>query len=117
MNDAQLVLTATQTLLADEKNWCKLAPARDRSGNLVATPASKDAFAFCLLAGLGKAADALGLGANDARQFLTLAIMEITGLDEMRVSILGFNDDHDHATVMRALARAIELARGEAAAA
>lgn len=115
MNDAHTVLVTTMALIQDEKNWCKLAAARDRSGNLV-QPHHKDAFAFCLLAAIAKAAEELKLESARARQFVVEAIMEILVLEEMRVSILGFNDTTDHATVLRALTRATELAAAAEAA-
>jgi len=110
MNPAHKVLVATQTLLADESRWSQLAPARTPSGEICQSTTSKAA-KFCLLTALIRSAEEIGLHEVHLMHFVEQAIMEITGVDAMRVSVLGFNDNADHATVMRAIGRAVELAK------
>ncbi len=101
MNDTQCLLWAAQMLISDPKDWVQGCAATDADG---ASAEYCKACKFCAWGAI-HAVEPTWDAANNA-----LDVLRMVARSHGCGSVPAFNDKHNHAAVMAAFDRAIELA-------
>jgi len=116
------ILTEARALLSDPKRWTEGDFALDEHGNGVYWHADS-AVCWCALGAIGRVAGAEedpDEGARQVQRFASEAVallhevIDWDGVSSMADGVAYWNDHHDHAEVLAAFDRAIELAKGDA---
>jgi hypothetical protein len=116
MNDHVDIWVKARALIAEPRNWCQGAVARDATGRALnrdfrsvdAAVFSQSAVSFCLAGAMGRAAGDFSQGMESCS-----ALADMIALPERDRAIYpgGFNDTHSHAEVLALLDRGIASAR------
>jgi hypothetical protein len=101
------IIAGALELIADEAHWTRGALARDKRG-LVCCWESREAFRFCAVGALARAAADLLGSASDAGPLALAIARDVMIADGVTRCVQQINDIEGHAAVVRALQKALE---------